>query len=45
LGPVSELCRVWRLLTTTELRRTPRVSAFFDFVIREIETFKPFLTG
>jgi len=45
LGPVPELCRVWRLLTTTELRRTPRVSAFFDFVIREIETFKPFLTG
>ncbi len=45
LGPVPELCRIWRLLTTTELRRTPRVAAFFDFVVGEIETLRPILTG
>jgi len=45
LGPVPELARIWRLLTTAELRRTPRVSAFFDFIVDEIETLKPILSG
>lgn len=45
LGPVAELSRVWRLLTTRELRRTPRVSAFFDFIVDEIETLRPIITG
>jgi DNA-binding transcriptional LysR family regulator len=45
LGPVAELTRIWRLLTTRELRRTPRVSAFFDFIVEEIETLRPILTG
>jgi DNA-binding transcriptional LysR family regulator len=45
LGPVAELSRIWRLLTTRELRRTPRVSAFFDFIVEEIETLRPILTG
>ena len=44
-GPVPELSRSWRLLTTTEMRRTPRVAAFFDFVVSEIESFQPLLTG
>ncbi len=44
-GPVPELTRIWRMLTTPELRRTPRVSAFFDFIIEEIETLRPILTG
>ncbi len=44
-GPVKELSRIWRLLTTRELRRTPRVSAFFDFIVEEIETLRPILTG
>jgi DNA-binding transcriptional LysR family regulator len=44
-GPVPELSRIWRLLTTRELRRTPRVSAFFDFVLEELETLRPILTG
>ncbi|HEX2539705.1 MAG TPA: LysR family transcriptional regulator [Caldimonas sp.] len=43
--PVPELTRSWRLLTTQELRRTPRVSAFFDFIIDEIESLRPILTG
>jgi len=45
IGPVPELSRSWRVLTTRELRRTPRVSAFFDFVIDEIEALRPILTG
>jgi DNA-binding transcriptional LysR family regulator len=34
-GPVAELGRTWRLLTPHRLRRTARVSTFFDFVHRE----------
>lgn len=45
LGPVAELSRIWRLLTTRELRRTPRVSAFFDFIVEELETLRPIITG
>jgi DNA-binding transcriptional LysR family regulator len=45
LGPVPELARIWRLLTHPDLRRTPRVSAFFDFIIEEGEALKPILTG
>jgi DNA-binding transcriptional LysR family regulator len=45
LGPVPELSRIWRLLTTRELRRTPRVSAFFDFIVEEMESLRPILTG
>lgn len=45
LGPVPELARIWRMLTTRQLRRTPRVSAFFDFMASEITTLKPVLTG
>ena len=44
-GPVIELTRIWRILTTSELRRTPRVSALFDFIVEEIETLRPILTG
>jgi DNA-binding transcriptional LysR family regulator len=44
-GPVVELTRIWRLLTTRELRRTPKVSAFFDFIVEEIDTLRPILTG
>lgn len=45
LGPIPERMRIWRLLTTPELRHTPRVAAFFDFVVEEIETLRPILTG
>lgn len=45
LGPVAELTRIWRVLTTAELRRTPRVSAFFDFIAEEIEALRPVITG
>ena len=45
IEPVAELTRIWRMLTTPELRRTPRVSAFFDFIASEIETLRPIITG
>jgi DNA-binding transcriptional LysR family regulator len=45
LGPIPELSRIWRILTTRELRRTPRVSAFFDFMVEEIDALRPVLTG
>ena len=45
IEPVAELSRIWRLLTTPELRPTPRVSAFFDFIVSEIDTLWPILTG
>ncbi len=45
LGPIDELARIWRILTPPALRHTPRISAFFDFIVEEIETMKPILTG
>lgn len=45
LGPVPELTRIWRVLTTPELRQTPRVAAFFDFLVDEIDTLRPIITG
>jgi DNA-binding transcriptional LysR family regulator len=45
LGPIPELSRSWRLLTHPDLRRTPRISAFFDFIIEERESLKSILTG
>jgi DNA-binding transcriptional LysR family regulator len=45
IEPVAELNRIWRMLTTPELRHTPRVSAFFDFIVGEIDTLRPILTG
>lgn len=45
LGPVPELARSWRMLTHPDLRRTPRISAFFDFIVAEREELKSILTG
>ena len=45
LGPVPELTRIWRVLTTRSLRGTPRVRAFFDFLAHESATLRPILTG
>lgn len=44
LGPVPELTRSWRILTTRRLRRTPRVCAFFEFRVAEVATLRPILT-
>lgn len=45
LGPIAELSRSWRLLAHPDLRRTPRIAAFFDFMLAEREALKPILTG
>ena len=45
LGPIAELSRSWRLLAHPDVRHTPRVAAFFDFIIEEREALKPILTG
>lgn len=45
IGPVPELARSWRLLTHPDLRRTPRISAFFDFIIKERDELKSILKG
>jgi DNA-binding transcriptional LysR family regulator len=45
LGPIPELTRIWRILTTRQLRRTPRVCAFFDFMVSEVAALRPILTG
>ncbi|HEX5517363.1 MAG TPA: LysR family transcriptional regulator [Pseudolabrys sp.] len=44
-GPIPELARSWRLLVHPDLRRTPRVAAFFDFIVEEREALKSILTG
>ena len=45
LGPIPELARSWRLLTHPDLRRIPRIAAFFDFIMEERESLKSILTG
>ena len=45
LGPIDELTRIWRILTTRELRRQARVATFFDYVVSEIDTLRPIITG
>lgn len=45
LGPIPELARSWRLLAHPDLRRTPRIVAFFDFIVEQREALKSILTG
>ena len=45
LGPIPAMSRDWRLLAMPEIRKTPRVSAFFDFMVAEIDALKPIITG
>ena len=45
LGPIDALTRIWRVLAAPDKRRTPRVSAFFDYVVEEIDALRPIITG
>jgi DNA-binding transcriptional LysR family regulator len=45
LGPIPELARSWRLLTHPDIRRVPRIAAFFDFILEQREALKSILTG
>jgi DNA-binding transcriptional LysR family regulator len=42
---VHELTRSWRILAHPDRRRTPAVSAFFEFIVDEIPALRPILTG
>jgi DNA-binding transcriptional LysR family regulator len=43
LDPIPELSRSWRLLAHPDLRRVPRIAAFFDFILAERELVKSIL--
>lgn len=43
--PVAELHRGWYLLTHPDLRKSPRIAAFFDFVIDNLDLMRPILMG
>jgi DNA-binding transcriptional LysR family regulator len=45
LPPVEELTRSWYLLTTPDLRKTPRIAAFIDCVLDDIPALKAALVG
>ncbi len=45
LAPVPELARGWYLLTHPDLRHTPRIRAFFDFVVEKLDVVRPILMG
>ena len=45
LGPIDELTRIWRILTTRELRHQARVAVFFDYIVSEIDALRPIITG
>ena len=45
LPPVEALRRGWYLLAPAELRKTPRIRAFFDFVIERLDLVRPILMG
>ncbi|HVQ68635.1 MAG TPA: hypothetical protein VMT08_14180 [Bradyrhizobium sp.] len=43
LGPIPELSRSRRLLTHPDLRRVPRIAAFFEFILAGRELVKSIL--
>jgi len=43
LPPIAELARGWYLLTHPDLRRQPRIAAFFDFAIEELPALRSVL--
>ena len=45
LGPIPELTRIWRVLAHPNVRHSQRVSAFFDFIVDEIDTLRPIFGG
>jgi DNA-binding transcriptional LysR family regulator len=45
LGPIPELARSWRLLTHPDIRRVPRIAAFFDYIVEQRDALKSVLTG
>ncbi|MEX2743282.1 MULTISPECIES: LysR family transcriptional regulator [Rhizobium] len=44
-APVEELNRGWYLLTHPDIRKTPRIIAFFDYTVDHLNTLRPLLMG
>ncbi len=44
-GPVPEMTRDWRMLAHPDQRHSPRIDAFFAFILSEKEALRPILTG
>ena len=44
-GPVKEITTPFFLLIHVDMKRTPRVRAFFDFMIEELPRLRPLLSG
>ncbi|WP_309668285.1 hypothetical protein [Tabrizicola sp.] len=45
LGPLAALMRAWRILARPDQRDTPRIEAFFRFILLETDALHPILTG
>jgi DNA-binding transcriptional LysR family regulator len=45
LPPVPELTRAWYLLTPPDLRKSPRIAAFVDFVLDDVSALRSALVG
>lgn len=45
LPPIAELTRGWYLLTHPDLRRQPRIAAFFAFIVGELPALRAVLGG
>ena len=45
LGPISDLNTDFYLLLHQDMKTTPRVRAFFDFIVDELSVVRPILTG
>jgi hypothetical protein len=44
-GPIPELMTSFYLLMHKDLKRTPRVRAFFDFILDELDAVRRLLSG
>jgi len=45
IGPVPDMATSFYLLMHRDMKRTPRVRAFFDFMIEELPRLRPLLSG
>ena len=45
IGPVQDMAQSFYLLMHRDMKRTPRVRAFVDFMIEELPRLRPLLTG
>ena len=45
LGPIQDIATPFFLLMHQDMKRTPRVRAFFDFMVEELPRLRPLLSG